>query len=227
MADDADVDAFSSAGVDRLIVAPLGPHPGRARGPGGIRLAFPRMNGARRRGVLPAGPALALSVVALAVVVVSGCGPSSPGAGRRSGRPSPPTTSATVASPPDGPSPSALVDTFVGTGVGGKSVGSIDTFPGADMPFGMLQWSPDTTPDRTSGGGYSSKDSAISGFSLTHMSGPGCPVYGDIPILPTVGGIGSDPAATSAAFSHATEVASPGELRRHRGPTPGARGSWR
>ena len=107
-------------------------------------------------------------------------------------------------------SPSALVDTFVGTGVGGASVGSIDTFPGADMPFGMLQWSPDTTPDRTSGGGYAYKDSAISGFSLTHMSGPGCAVYGDIPILPTVGAVGADPAASRARFSHATEVASPG-----------------
>jgi len=109
-----------------------------------------------------------------------------------------------------GLSPSALVDTFVGTGVGGKSVGSIDTFPGADMPFGMLQWSPDTTPDRTTGGGYSYKDSGISGFSLTHMSGPGCAVYGDIPILPTVGAIGADPAATSSHFSHSTEEASPG-----------------
>ncbi|MGP0029159.1 MAG: hypothetical protein ACLPVF_01485, partial [Acidimicrobiales bacterium] len=61
---------------------------------------------------------------------------------------------ATASPSPSTPSPSALVDTFVGTGVGGASVGNIDTFPGADMPFGMLQWSPDTTPDRTSGGGY-------------------------------------------------------------------------
>ena len=79
----------------------------------------------------------------------------------------------------------------MGTGVGGASVGNIDTFPGADMPFGMLQWSPDTAPDRASGGGYSYKDSAISGFSLTHLSGPGCAIYGDIPVLPTVGAVGS------------------------------------
>ena len=108
-----------------------------------------------------------------------------------------------------GLTPSQLVDTFVGTGVGGQSVGSIDTFPGADMPFGMVQWSPDTT-HRPSGGGYSYTDSAISGFSLTHMSGPGCAVYGDIPILPTVGAVGSDPGAATAPFSHSTEVASPG-----------------
>jgi predicted alpha-1,2-mannosidase len=145
-------------------------------------------------------------MVVLSMAVLSGCDPSPPSAA--------PTTSSTTSSPKATPShappPSALVDTFVGTGVGGSSVGSIDTFPGADMPFGMLQWSPDTSPDRPSGGGYAFKDSAISGFSLTHMSGPGCPVYGDIPILPTVGAVGPDPATTTAPFSHATEVASPG-----------------
>ncbi|HEY5024634.1 MAG TPA: GH92 family glycosyl hydrolase [Acidimicrobiales bacterium] len=154
------------------------------------------MRHAGRRGLLPAA-----LVAAVSVGVLSGCGPSSP-------RLAPTTTAPPVS--PRGLTPSALVDPFVGTGVGGKSVGSIDTFPGADMPFGMLQWSPDTTPDRTSGGGYAYRDSAISGFSLTHMSGPGCAVYGDIPILPTVGAIGTDPAATSAPFSHASEEASPG-----------------
>ncbi|HVA03990.1 MAG TPA: GH92 family glycosyl hydrolase [Acidimicrobiales bacterium] len=145
-------------------------------------------------------------MVGLSMAVLCSCDPSPPGAA--------PTTSSTAAVPRATSgrvaTPSSLVDTFVGTGVGGSSVGSIDTFPGADMPFGMLQWSPDTFPDRTSGGGYAFKDSAITGFSLTHMSGPGCPVYGDIPILPTVGPVGSNPAATTAAFSHASEVASPG-----------------
>ncbi len=81
-------------------------------------------------------------------------------------------------------------------------------------------------PTGRSGGGYSYKDSAISGFSLTHMSGPGCAVYGDIPILPTVGAIGSDPPASTAPFSHSTEVASPGTT-----PSPWAHlrcgSSWR
>jgi predicted alpha-1,2-mannosidase len=149
----------------------------------------------------------------LAVVGLGGCGGSSARTSTSSRTsptaPSPTPPSSTI--PPTGAlSPSALVDTFVGTGVGGTSVGSIDTFPGADLPFGMVQWSPDTVPDRTSGGGYSYRDSAISGFSLTHMSGPGCPVYGDIPILPTVGAIGTNPEAASAPFSHSTEVASPG-----------------
>ena len=141
--------------------------------------------------------------------MLCGCGPSS---GPASPGAAAPATSSTTSPPTsaEGLAPTALVDTFVGTGIGGKSVGSIDTFPGADMPFGMLQWSPDTSPDRTSGGGYAYRDSATSGFSLTHMSGPGCAVYGDIPILPTVGAVGDDPGAATARFSHTTEVASPG-----------------
>ena len=67
-------------------------------------------------------------------------------------------------------------------------MGNIDTFPGADMPFGMVQWSPDTTPDRTSGGGYAYQDSAISGFSLTHLSGPGLPRVRRHPDAPDRGG---------------------------------------
>jgi predicted alpha-1,2-mannosidase len=106
--------------------------------------------------------------------------------------------------------PSAFVNPLMGTGVGGASVGSIDNFPGADVPFGMVQWSPDTFPDRSPGGGYAYRDSSISGFSLTHLSGPGCPVYGDIPILPVEGAVPSDPAAVHLPFSHRTEVAHPG-----------------
>src|SRR5258708_22381667 len=49
--------------------------------------------------------------------------------------------------------PAALVDPLVGTGSGGAVVGQVDTFPGADRPFGMIQWSPDT-PSRPDGGGY-------------------------------------------------------------------------
>ncbi len=108
----------------------------------------------------------------------------------------------------------------MGTGVGGSSVGSIDTFPGADVPFGMLQWSPDTAPDRTSGGGYAYRDRSISGFSLTHLSGPGCPVYGDIPILPFVGTITGDPARITSPFSHRTEVAHPGSYAVSVGRSP-------
>ena len=86
-------------------------------------------------------------------------------------------------------------------------------FPGADLPFGMIQWSPDTSPNTVqSGGGYSYGDSAISGFSLTHLSGTGCPSYQDVPILPTVGAVAS-PATAVAPFSHQAEHASPGRYQ--------------
>ncbi len=107
----------------------------------------------------------------------------------------------TAASPALVKDPAVLVNPFIGTG------GTGDVFPGADVPFGMLQWSPDTTnpPD---GGGYSAASDDITGFSLTHMSGPGCRAAGDVPILPTTGG-GIVPAATDT-FSHRRQTAQAG-----------------
>ncbi len=105
--------------------------------------------------------------------------------------------------------PAALVDPLVGTGSGGAVVGQVDTFPGADIPFGMLQWSPDTT-SRPPGGGYNYDDSQITGFSLTHVSGPGCAIAGDFPILPITGALPSDPGSATASFTHAAEIAHPG-----------------
>jgi predicted alpha-1,2-mannosidase len=105
--------------------------------------------------------------------------------------------------------PAALVDPMVGTGSGGAVVGQVDTFPGADMPFGMIQWSPDT-PSRPDGGGYNYDDSSITGFSLTHLSGPGCAIAGDFPILPLTGALPADPGSASVPFSHSSESAHPG-----------------
>ncbi|MBV8491284.1 MAG: GH92 family glycosyl hydrolase, partial [Candidatus Eremiobacteraeota bacterium] len=103
--------------------------------------------------------------------------------------------------------PTAFVDAFVGTS--GTSVGGpIDTFPGADVPFGMVQWSPDT-PSQNAGGGYEYGDHEITGLSLTHLSGPGCNVFGDFGFLPTVGNV-ADPANAKAPFAHESESASPG-----------------
>ncbi|NUQ99598.1 MAG: lectin [Streptomyces sp.] len=104
--------------------------------------------------------------------------------------------------------PGSLVNPYIGTG-GNGDFSAGNTFPGADAPHGMLQWSPDTT-SRPKGGGYNYADSAISGFSLTHVSGVGCDAAGDLPILPVVGSIGSDPASTTESFSHSDEQASPG-----------------
>ena len=105
--------------------------------------------------------------------------------------------------------PASLVDPLIGTGSGGATVGQVDTFPGASAPFGMLTFSPDT-PSRPDGGGYNYDDSSITGFSLTHMSGPGCGAYGDVPILPTVGAIGADPVNTTEPFAHTAEKATAG-----------------
>ena len=113
------------------------------------------------------------------------------------------------------------VNPFVGTGnsplpdyLGGNASGN--TFPGATLPFGMVQFSPDT--ERGFGpndrGSYVHHDTAIRGFSLTHLSGPGCPVFGDVPVMPVAGLVKASPAASPgdyvARFSHDREAASPG-----------------
>jgi len=115
----------------------------------------------------------------------------------------PVAASAAETAPRQVANPAALVNPFIGTTNGG------DTFPGADAPFGMVQWSPDTT-SRPDGGGYSYGDSAITGFSLTHLSGPGCGAEGDVPILPTVGAVST---SATDAFSHSNESASAGAYR--------------
>jgi len=99
------------------------------------------------------------------------------------------------------------VNPFVGTIADGN------TFPGATMPFGMIQWSP-VTGFVNHVGDYLYTDSDIRGFSLDHLSGPGCPIMGDVPIMPWVGAVATSPAtdvkAYSTNFSHANEEASPG-----------------
>ncbi|HEX4862478.1 MAG TPA: GH92 family glycosyl hydrolase, partial [Acidimicrobiales bacterium] len=103
----------------------------------------------------------------------------------------------------------SYVNPFIGTGSGGPNVGQIDTFPGASAPFGMVQWSPDTT-SRPDGGGYAYADRATTGFSLTHLSGSGCPVFGDVPFLPVDGSVPSKPGSATEPFTHIGEQASPG-----------------
>jgi predicted alpha-1,2-mannosidase len=99
----------------------------------------------------------------------------------------------------------SLVDTRTWTTGGGN------TFPGADVPYGMVQWSPDTMPDRNAGGGYSYTDTTLMGYALTHISGPGCSAAGDVPILPVTGGLPSgDPNNVTTPFSHTGEVAQAG-----------------
>ncbi|HEU4765910.1 MAG TPA: GH92 family glycosyl hydrolase [Pyrinomonadaceae bacterium] len=93
------------------------------------------------------------------------------------------------------------VNPFVGTGGHGH------TFPGAIVPFGMVQLSPDTRLTGWDGcSGYHYSDSVLYGFSHTHLSGTGISDYGDVLLLPTVGnGTGN-----TSRFSHRNEKASPG-----------------
>ncbi|HOK37215.1 MAG TPA: GH92 family glycosyl hydrolase [Bacteroidales bacterium] len=59
------------------------------------------------------------------------------------------------------------------------------TFPGATMPFGMMQLSPGTRLDGWDGcSAFHYSDSIIYGFSHTHLSGTGCSDYGDILVMP-------------------------------------------
>jgi predicted alpha-1,2-mannosidase len=108
--------------------------------------------------------------------------------------------------------PANLVDPMDGTAIGATNPGNVSEYPGASVPFGMVQFSPDTSPDRgvTTGSGYDYADNSISGFSLTHLSGDGCAIYGDVPILPLVGTLPADPDNATQPFSHADETASAG-----------------
>ena len=91
-----------------------------------------------------------------------------------------------------------------------------DTFPGAVVPFGMVQWSPDTTPAES--GGYLYSATQIMGFSLDHLSGAGCDYGGNFGFTPILGTVTVSPAASggngystyASTFSHTSEIATPG-----------------
>lgn len=94
-----------------------------------------------------------------------------------------------------------LVNAFIGTENEGN------TYPGAAVPFGMVQFSPDTGHNT----GYDYSETHIRGFSTVHISGVGCGLGGDLPVLPTTGDITStDNAVYAAGFSHDDEKAGPG-----------------
>jgi predicted alpha-1,2-mannosidase len=122
--------------------------------------------------------------------------------------------------------PASVVDPIEGTAVGPSNPGNVSEYPGASVPLGMVQFSPDTSPDRqiTTGSGYDYGDSHISGFSLTHLSGDGCAIYGDIPILPAFGTLPSDPNEAVQPFSHSHEHASAGNYAVSLGRGAPARG---
>ncbi|GAA3286370.1 GH92 family glycosyl hydrolase [Dactylosporangium vinaceum] len=94
--------------------------------------------------------------------------------------------------------------------VGGGAGGS--TYPGATVPFGMLQFSPDTPTASPSG--YRDKDRTIEEFSLTHFDGAGCANNEDIGLLPVTGALGSSPGTAwtsyASAYTKTNEVAQAG-----------------
>lgn len=105
-------------------------------------------------------------------------------------------------------SPVDYVDPFIGTGFHGH------TYPGATVPYGAVQLSPDTrTGDWDACSGYHYSDSTIIGFSHTHLSGTGCADLGDVLFHPTTRDIIQVQKGyifKPLAFSHTNEKASPG-----------------
>ncbi len=101
---------------------------------------------------------------------------------------------------------SEFVNPIIGTGGHGH------TFPGAAVPFGMVQLSPDTRIDGSWDGcsGYHYSDSVIYGFSHTHLSGTGCSDYGDIMIMPMMGKPSFESNVYASTFSHKNEKANAG-----------------
>lgn len=116
---------------------------------------------------------------------------------------------------------------FVNPIIGTDGMGH--TFPGACVPFGIVQLSPDTDtiPHNINGvyqkktyeycAGYQYRDSTIVGFSHTHFSGTGHSDLGDILIIPTTGPLKLNPGTADnpdsgyrSRFSHETEKATPG-----------------
>jgi len=115
--------------------------------------------------------------------------------------------------------PTAYVNPLIG------STASGDTYPGATVPFGMIQWSPVTATGNLysiagASGSYSYTTTKLRGFSLTHLNGTGCAgLDSDVPILPYTSDVTTSPstdttdATYASTFSHANETAVPGDYK--------------
>ena len=110
------------------------------------------------------------------------------------------------------------VNPFIGTGAIDASSLSGSNFPGATLPFGFVQLSPDTEdgPDNPASG-YDYNDKTIVGFSHTHLSGTGVSDLFDVMLMPTTGKIQSVPGKAEtpgsgyrSRFSHDQESAEVG-----------------
>lgn len=103
------------------------------------------------------------------------------------------------------------VDPFIGTGAVRNSL-SGNCYPGATVPFGMIQLSPDTRdiPNWDCAPGYDYNDKTIYGFSHTRLSGTGVSDLIDLLLMPTTGEGSEQPVSS---FSHEQEEAHPGYYR--------------
>lgn len=95
------------------------------------------------------------------------------------------------------------------------------TFPGAVLPFGLVQLSPDTVSGGDNGSGYSADMTTIEGFSFLHLGGIGC--YGDLgnlQVMPQTGDLITDRELAKSPFDKETEIAEAGfygvELERYK-----------
>lgn len=104
----------------------------------------------------------------------------------------------------------AYVNPFIGTGAVDNSL-SGNNYPGATVPFGMVQLSPDTreAPDWAQASGYDYNDSIIYGFSHTRLSGTGASDLIDILFLPVT------ELRRQSRFTHEEEYAVPGYYKVH------------
>jgi len=101
----------------------------------------------------------------------------------------------------------SFVNPLVGTG---GDAGH--TFPGAVVPFGMVQFSP-VSAKTTSPGGYRYDDPTVRGFALTRLSGAGCANLGAVPIMPLRRPFQQYPVGLTARFTHEREQTSPGRYK--------------
>ncbi len=110
-------------------------------------------------------------------------------------------------------SPVDYVNPLIGTAEHGH------VYPGATVPFGMVQLSPDTRDTTWDGcSGYHYSDGDLRGFSHNHLTGTGCADLGNILLIPTVGELKMTPGdkpgeGYRTRFSHEQEEARPGYYR--------------
>ena len=116
-------------------------------------------------------------------------------------------TACTVIQPKEETDYASLVNPFIGTDFTGN------TYPGAQVPFGMVQLSPDNgLPGWDRIAGYFYPDSTIAGFSHTHLSGTGAGDLYDISFMPVTLPYkeAEAPLGIHSKFSHQEESATAG-----------------